>query len=224
MNDLEQLAAAVREGRRSAPARIPPAMERTRRRRTPMIWVIVVGLITVTICVAVFLLNTHGEIGGNLRPSADPTIDHNTHTYSFFEPPDRPAGFEVSCRTTHGGFASFASTAWRITNTEHTPLIIKRFVYNSEHDAVPAEPRGGGPYGVQYFSPALEALDGLIATKLPITLTIGDSTYFFQNAEINVGGEEKDYYRKSAIYIDIYTNRGHFVYRPDGGLNWISED
>jgi len=85
--------------------------------------------------------------------------------------------------------------------------MIFRFVLNGEYSAPPA---ARVAFSDRYVRDKSE--------QFPFTLTIGDSQEFFE-AEFG----DTSSYLKQVLFIDIYTNRGNFRYRPDRGFEKISE-
>ncbi len=103
-----------------------------------------------------------------------------------------------------GGDAYPRKTAyWQITNTREEPLTIHRILFNDEWDPAILDATTWRP---------------LSGPKYPQTLTIGESRLLPWQSNV------KDWnYGKGIIYIDLYTDRGNFRYRPFGGFEALED-
>lgn len=99
---------------------------------------------------------------------------------------------------------------WQITNTQDVPVTIHRVVFNGELDPPIAE-------GQQYS--AVEEFYIPSRQTFPRTLTIGDTCVLYKAGSY----EGQEGYRKEIIYIDLYTDRGNFRYRPLEGFEALAD-
>ena len=98
-----------------------------------------------------------------------------------------------------------ATVCWQITNTRDEPLTIHRVLFNAEWEPRIAERRGDGDDENWFPSRQL----------LPRTLTIGEWCLLFWRSR-----DVDESYEKEVIYIDLYTDRGNFRYRPRPFQEW----
>jgi hypothetical protein len=97
------------------------------------------------------------------------------------------------------------SVGWIVTNESTQPITINKFVYNGECQARVGHLEGRTVWaGPNPFDKS--------STELPQRLTIGQQVCFF------VGNPAQVDYMKKVIFIDVYTDRGNFRYRPFKGL------
>ncbi len=91
------------------------------------------------------------------------------------------------------------AVGWQITNTRDAPVTI-HVLFNGEWEPPIAKIMYGGG-GAEYWFPSEQLL--------PRTLTIGESYLL--------------YGRKEVVYIDLYTDRGNFRYRPLEGFEALAD-
>ena len=102
-----------------------------------------------------------------------------------------------------GGDAPHKTAYWQITNTREEPLTIHRILFNDEWDPAILNATTRRPVS---------------GPKYPQTLTIGESRLLPWKSNV------KDWdYGKEVIYIDLYTDRGNFRYRPFGGFEALED-
>ena len=102
------------------------------------------------------------------------------------------------------------TVCWQITNRNEDPVTIHRVVFNGEWDAPIADPVIWMP---SFFKNSGQEI------HYPHTLTIGESCLFFHKS---AHANEHSYW-KEVIYIDLYTDRGDFRYRPFEGFKALKD-
>jgi len=95
------------------------------------------------------------------------------------------------------------TVCWEITNLWEDPVTIQRVAFNGEWDAPVA---GAGIWLPTGFKG--------VTDDYPQTLTIGESCLIFYKS---MYANHRSYW-KQIIYIDLYTDRGDFRYRPSRGF------
>ena len=105
------------------------------------------------------------------------------------------------------------SVAWQITNTRDAPVTIHRVLFNAEWEPAIAEIRDAGR-GREYWSPS----EQWVAVR---RLTIGESCSVFQKG--TRFANDRRNYGKEVVYIDLYTGRGNFRYRPSEGFEALPD-
>ena len=104
-------------------------------------------------------------------------------------------------------FIDNRTVCWEITNLRDDPVTIERVEFNGEWAAPIAD------------SGWLPAMPNDPNGKYPVTLTIGGSYRVFYKS---MYARDRSY-SKQIIYIDLYTDRGNFRYRPIGGFELLEE-
>ncbi len=105
------------------------------------------------------------------------------------------------------------NVCWQITNTRDAPVTIHRVLFNAEWEPAIAEIRDAGR-GREYWSPS----EQWVAVR---RLTIGESCSVFQKG--TRFANDRRNYGKEVIYIDLYTDRGNFRYRPSEGFKALPD-
>ena len=102
------------------------------------------------------------------------------------------------------------TVCWQITNRNEDPVTIHRVVFNGEWDAPIADWR---------WMPSFYMNKPVEEPQYSETLTIGESCLFFHKS---AHANEHSYW-KEVIYIDLYTDRGDFRYRPFEGFKSLEK-
>ena len=103
----------------------------------------------------------------------------------------------ISLREEH--LSGFNVDCWQITNTRDEPLTIHRVLFNAEWEP-----------------PVLDATTwDRISPPYPQTLTVGGTRLLPWKGNATSG--------KEVIYIDLYTDRGNFRYRPSEGFKALAD-